>query len=250
MDAKHVGFFSHWARLRPLRQRGLYFGRSFYRHPCENWKTTSVCCATNPTGVMIFPVSEELTLSDADIMFFLPRCCAWNAMLSSVVREFWLTLSESRFLELVDGALILETFASLMRSLSPTTSCLRDLSVPIDLKLPEAVKPLLYSVVVHKSPSNCVRANFAIVFPRLKLLLPEGNTRMGYSCHESRFTLTITKCGPRSSNCVICTPSPYHMHSSHLWILRLLLRLKCGPSCPTMTANATWNLTGDLTGAL
>ena len=73
-------------------------------------------------------------------------------------------LSESRFLELVDGALVLETFSSLMRSLSPTTQCLRDLGDPIDLKFPEAEKLLLYSVVVHKSPSNCVSANFAIVF--------------------------------------------------------------------------------------
>ena len=32
------------------------------RHPSEQWKTTSVCCATNPRGVMIFPVPEELTL--------------------------------------------------------------------------------------------------------------------------------------------------------------------------------------------
>ena len=41
---------------------------------------------------------------------------------------------------------------------------LRNLGVPIDLKLPEAAQLLLYSVVVHKSPSNCVSVNFAIVF--------------------------------------------------------------------------------------
>ena len=34
-------------------------------------------------------------------------------------------------------SLFLYTFSFLMRSLSPMTSCLRDLGVPIDLKLPE-----------------------------------------------------------------------------------------------------------------
>ena len=62
MDAKHVGFFSHWARLRPLPQRGLYFGAQFQLSHQRKLKTTSVCFATNPTGVMVFPVPEELTL--------------------------------------------------------------------------------------------------------------------------------------------------------------------------------------------
>ena len=71
-------------------------------------------------------------------MIFLQSIAPGKGRSLHVVRDFWLLmLSESRFLELVDGALILDTFSSLMRSLSPKTSCLRDLGVPIDLKLPE-----------------------------------------------------------------------------------------------------------------
>ena len=33
MDAKHVRFFSHWARLRPLPQRGLNLGRGSDLYP-------------------------------------------------------------------------------------------------------------------------------------------------------------------------------------------------------------------------
>ena len=60
-----------------------------------------------------------------------------------------------------------------MRSLSPTTQCLRDLGEPIDSKSPEAetlvlrrsplVQLLLCAVVVRKSPSNCVSANLAFM---------------------------------------------------------------------------------------
>ena len=93
-------------------------------------------------------------------------------------------LSESRILELVDGALILETFSSLMRSLSPTTSCLTDLGVPIDLKLPEAAKllcggPQVSLLLCESQFRDCVCRG--IFFPRLKLLILEGNTRMRFT---------------------------------------------------------------------
>ena len=58
----------------------------------------------------------------------------------------------------------LVTVFSLMRSLSSTTSCLRNLGEPIDLKSPRAetlmfsplVQLLVYALVVHKSSSNYV----------------------------------------------------------------------------------------------
>ena len=62
MNAKHVGFFSHWARLRPFPQRGLYFGAQFQLSPQRKIGRLRVYFATNPTGVMVFPVPEELTL--------------------------------------------------------------------------------------------------------------------------------------------------------------------------------------------
>ena len=59
------------------------------------------------------------------------------------------------------------------------------------------VQLLLYAVVVHKSPSNCVRANLAIVF------VGAPSTR--------NWGLTITRCRPRSSNCVnVCALSLPH----------------------------------------
>ena len=101
-----------------------------------------------------------------------------DALFMLSVNSGCLCLVRADFFELVDGALVqamrFGNSSSLMRSLSPTTQCLRDLGEPMDLKYPEAktlvlsrsplVQLLLYAVGIHKSPSNCVSANLAIVF--------------------------------------------------------------------------------------
>ena len=63
-----MGFFSHWARLQPLPQRGWYFVAQFYRHPNKIGRLR-VFVVPPIQQVSNLPVLEELTRRWHDIMF-------------------------------------------------------------------------------------------------------------------------------------------------------------------------------------
>ena len=62
MNAKHVGFFSTGRGYDRFPSVDCTSERSFNCHPSEKIGRLRVYFATNPTGVMVFPVPEELTL--------------------------------------------------------------------------------------------------------------------------------------------------------------------------------------------
>ena len=69
-------------------------------------------------------------------------------------------------------------------------------------------------------------------------------------CQETCLGFTITRCRPQSSNCVNVTLSLPHAQQPLLDPAPLVEAESMCPSCPITTANATWNLTGDLAGVL
>ena len=147
------------------------------------------------TAILLECQEVQIKLSFADFH--------WYSL--HVVGKFWLlVLRESRFLswstERLSKPCDLVTVSSLMRSLSPTTWCLRDLGEPVDLKSPGAetfmlsrsplVKLLLYALVVYKSSSNCltpISRSCLSGTSTLVHVLKQDTLEVSRCCHVGRF---------------------------------------------------------------